>query len=71
MTTKETFANNRGVYLDKRFNRYQVIIDINGKCCNFGSFSNKIDAGHRYDEIVLKYRGEYAILNFPEAQFGN
>lgn len=50
----------KGVYLDKRTNRWESKININGKCIRLGSFTSKIEAANVYNEAALKYHGEFA-----------
>lgn len=46
--------------------KYLVQIQINGKKYCLGYFENEVDAALAYDEYALRFRGELALLNFPE-----
>jgi HNH endonuclease len=56
----------RGVLWDKALKKWRVRLDINGRRKSFGVYADEIEAAKAYDRVVKKYRGEFAVLNFPE-----
>lgn len=54
-----------GVSYDKQTKKWGVKIKHRGKHRWIGRFKREIDAALAYDRAALKYRGEYARLNFP------
>jgi hypothetical protein len=55
----------KGVSWCKRTKKWKAYICVNDKGIYGGYFIIKIDAARRYDELALKYFGEFARLNFP------
>jgi hypothetical protein len=55
-----------GVYFDKRKGKWRVHIGIDGKHRSFNTYADEAEAAKRYDELAKKYRGEFAVLNFPD-----
>jgi len=55
-----------GVWFDKSAGNWPSKITVNGKKIHLGRFHNEIDAARAYDRAAIKYRGEFARLNFPE-----
>ena len=47
----------------KCWNKWQAVIQVNGKTVVIGSYDNKIDAAKAYDEAAIKYFGEFACTN--------
>ncbi len=55
-----------GIRWDKNRKKWQVRLTINGRRESFGYYADEIEAAKAYDRLAKKYRGEYAVLNFPE-----
>lgn len=53
----------KGVYLDKKSQKWVAQIGFDGKCKKIGRYNNKIDAARAYNEAATKYHGEFARLN--------
>jgi hypothetical protein len=53
----------KGVYLDKRVNRFVAQISINGKRTHIGSFKTAIEAAIAYNEKAKTEYGKFANLN--------
>ena len=56
----------RGVTWAKRERTWFAQIKVHGKCRHLGYFRDPIEAARAFDAAALKYRGEFAQLNFPE-----
>ena len=56
----------RGVFWDKRKNKWGAAIEYERKKINLGYFADEIDAAKAYDRAAKKYHGQFARLNFPE-----
>lgn len=71
MRNREKPLNNtsgyKGVSLYKRYSRYVAYIFFEGKRKHLGYFDDPIDAARAYDAKAKEYFGEFANLNFPEA----
>jgi hypothetical protein len=65
-TGSKTSSKFIGVCREKRSGRWVVYIKHFGKTIYIGSFDSETDAARAYDRSALKYRGEFARLNFPE-----
>lgn len=65
-------ANNtsgfKGVYLDKRDNKWFAAIKNNSKNKSLGRFDSKEAAAKAYDRAAKRLFGEFACLNFPEKE---
>jgi hypothetical protein len=55
----------KGVSWDKRMEKFVARIYVGGKHLFVGSFVIEEDAARAYDAAAIKYRGEFAALNFP------
>jgi hypothetical protein len=53
----------KGVYLDKRYNKWRASIMFNKKRYHLGHYSNEKDAALAYNRKALEFFGEYALLN--------
>lgn len=53
----------KGVFLCKNTNRYRVLIRFNKKQICGGRFDDRNQAAKKYNELALKYHGEFARLN--------
>jgi hypothetical protein len=56
----------RGIAWNNMRCAWQSTIRINGKRIFLGYCNNKLDAAVAYDMAAIKYRGDYATLNFPQ-----
>jgi hypothetical protein len=54
-----------GVSFEKQTKKWGVTIKYRGKHIRIGRFKTEIEGALAYDRAALKYRGEYARLNFP------
>lgn len=55
----------RGVYWDKRANKWRVMLSHKGKRYMVGRFVDEVTAAKAYDEKALEIVGPDAYLNFP------
>ncbi len=63
-TKRPNFSSKyKGVSYIQKTKKYQSTITINGVQKNLGAFKNEIDAAIKYNEAVIKYFGEYGVLN--------
>jgi hypothetical protein len=69
--SKRTDASSKyfGVCFDKTNKQWCAFIRKDGKSKWLGRFSSEIEAARVYDATARKYRGEFAILNFPDEIF--
>lgn len=61
---KNNSSGYKGVWYDKRDNKWRVSIQINKKRYHIGGFDDLIDAAKAYDEAAKIYHGKFAKLNF-------
>lgn len=50
------------------FGKWRARVRENGKTLFSGTFETALEAAHAYDREAKKYHGEFARLNFPEAE---
>jgi len=55
-----------GIHWNKNLQKWQVCLTVKGQRARFGYYADETQAAKKYDEKAKKYRGEYAVLNFPE-----
>lgn len=55
-----------GIYWNSQMKKWQVRLMIKGRSRSFGYYADEVEAAKVYDKVVKEYRGEYAVLNFPE-----
>lgn len=60
---KRNTSGFKGVHLFKRDNTYQAYISIARKRKHGGYFKTAIEAAKKYNEMAIKYHGEFAYLN--------
>lgn len=53
----------KGVFYDKRCNKYEASITVNYKKISAGRFDSKVGAAKKYNELAVKHHGEFAALN--------
>lgn len=63
---KDNTSGYKGVYWIDSKSRYVSVIKLNKKRIYGGYFKDKIRAALIYDEMAVKYHGQFAKLNFPE-----
>lgn len=56
----------KGVWWDKRANKWRASICVNYIPIHLGMFSDLMMAAFAYDEAAVKFHGEFARLNFPK-----
>lgn len=55
-----------GIKWDKDLRKWRVRLDVNGRPESFGCYDDQAEAARVYDRAAKQYRGEFAVLNFPE-----
>jgi len=60
---KNNTSGATGVWWNQQVGKYEVHLAINGKQKYHGSFKTKGEAIKFYNELVIKYHGEFAVLN--------
>lgn len=55
-----------GIYFDKRKGKWLVHMEIDGRSRSFRYYADELEAAKAYDRVAKQYRGEFAVLNFPE-----
>lgn len=61
----------KGVYFDRRCNKWLAKIALNTKPTYIGLFSDEIEAAKAYDKKAKQLFGEFAYLNFPYSEITN
>jgi hypothetical protein len=60
-----------GVYFRKNTGKWVASIRYRRRKIRLGNFVNEIDAAKAYDRAAIKYRKEFARLNFPREDYVN
>ena len=63
---KNSKSGVKGVFFDKRDNKWRAQIMIDNKRTYLGYFSNETEAAQRYNEEAVKLFGEFALINTIE-----
>lgn len=63
---KNNSTGYKGVYLNKKKNKYQAYITVDRVHIYLGAYDNPIDAAKAYDRSATDNFGEFAFLNFGE-----
>jgi len=61
----------KGVYWQKAAKKWAVTISSGNSTIYIGIFEDVLQAARAYDEAARKLYGEFACLNFPEADGSN
>lgn len=59
----------KGVYPGRRGSGWNVTISVDNRTINVGTFSTVEDAAKAYDIAAIKYKGEFAKLNFDRSNY--
>lgn len=59
----------KGVYPQKRGKPWIAQLTVDSETVRLGSFSTKEEAAIAYDIAAIKYKGEYAKLNYPKENY--
>lgn len=62
---RDNTSGYKGVYLNKRVQRWVAQITVNGKTRGLGYFATAEEAAARYDIAAIEAWGEFARPNFP------
>jgi hypothetical protein len=55
----------KGVGWDRRSRKWRAVLCVNGKKQSLGYYEDEIEAAKACDRAARKYKGEFAVLNFP------
>lgn len=66
---KPTSSIYKGVSFCRRTGKWQSSIQVDHESFHLGTFDNEIEAAEIYDIYALRLFGEYAHVNFPEADY--
>ncbi|UCC99622.1 MAG: hypothetical protein JSW66_06995, partial [Phycisphaerales bacterium] len=55
-----------GISWKKDVKKWRVRLTVNGQRQTFGYYADEVEAARAYDRLAKKYRGEFAVLNFPQ-----
>jgi len=56
----------KGVSMHVASGKWRSIIRVDGKQISLGYFYSEEAAARAYDEVAIRYRGEFACVNFPK-----
>jgi hypothetical protein len=56
----------RGVSWHKRWGKWSAVISVKGRKKHLGYYRDEKEAAEAFDRAAKKYRGEFAVLNFPD-----
>lgn len=59
----KTSSKYQGVYYNKKNKNWRSIIRADNKQIEVGSFKSEIEAAEAYNEAIVKYKGEFSVLN--------
>ncbi len=59
----KAFSSFKGVYFNKRANKWQAYIKFGEKLTHLGVFENEKEAAKKYNEAAILHFGEYALIN--------
>ena len=68
-TKKRSNCGYRGVFYDKKWNKWKVYISFKNKKVWVGQFDSAEEAARAFDRMAIKLHGDFAILNFPREQY--
>jgi hypothetical protein len=68
---KHNKSGYRGVFLNKRTERWTAEVSVGGERVNLGSYETAEDAAKARDLKAIEVHGEFARLNFPDFDYTN
>lgn len=66
---KRNTTGYKGVYFDKRRDKYYARLQSYGRTINLGYFNSPVDAAKAYDVAAIKSAGKFAYTNFPRENY--